>query len=337
MNLKKIYWFLVLFFACQTWTSAQKGLLAEYYNGTNFEKLVFKRYDYQLDFDWGLSGPKRGVVNTSYYSVKWTGHITVPVTGVYRFSATVDDGFRVWINNVQVLDYWDLHNSDEFEKKVQLQQGKMYPIRVEYFNAMLHGVFKLYWQVPNQDVSVVEAKYLSHTMPAKPSSATVKPPIAPITEKPLPATLAPPTKSPKPKPTVATTIPTVTQASPPAPVLMAETDADASSKVIFFEIGAETFTQNSAERLEKLNKYMQLHPSYKLKLMGHTDVLGDAQLNQVLSEKRAKAVAQYLVNKGLKPDRMLMYGYGSQQPVFAKPQTEAEHATNRRVAFEFIK
>ena len=67
-------------------------------------------------------------------------------------------------------------------------------------------------------------------------------------------------------------------------------------------------------------------------MAGHTDADGEDGFNQALSEKRAQAVADYLVKAGLPADRFTAMGYGSTQPV-AGNDTDEGKAQNRRIDF----
>ena len=68
---------------------------------------------------------------------------------------------------------------------------------------------------------------------------------------------------------------------------------------------------------------------------GHTDNIGTSKSNQLLSENRAKAVYDYLVEKGITKERMTTKGYGDTKPV-ADNGTEAGRAENRRTEFKII-
>lgn len=75
-----------------------------------------------------------------------------------------------------------------------------------------------------------------------------------------------------------------------------------------------------------VNKYGKTH----LSIVGHTDSTGSASYNRQLSQKRAGAVEQYLLNKGVIPQRLAVYGMGEEQPR-ATNATEAGRRLNRRV------
>jgi outer membrane protein OmpA-like peptidoglycan-associated protein len=73
----------------------------------------------------------------------------------------------------------------------------------------------------------------------------------------------------------------------------------------------------------------------KLRVEGHTDSDGDMASNQALSEKRAHAVVEWLVNHGVEPQRLVAVGCGSKDPLF--PNDSAEHkARNRRTEFDIV-
>lgn len=75
-----------------------------------------------------------------------------------------------------------------------------------------------------------------------------------------------------------------------------------------------------------LNEYEQT----TIDVIGHTDSVGSDAYNQALSERRASAVAQYLVNQGVLADRIFVAGRGESQPI-ASNETEEGRARNRRV------
>jgi outer membrane protein OmpA-like peptidoglycan-associated protein len=67
-----------------------------------------------------------------------------------------------------------------------------------------------------------------------------------------------------------------------------------------------------------------------IEVIGHTDIMGSVEYNQQLSLRRAKAVQDWLVGKGISPDRLSFTGYGSTQPV-ASNETSLGRSQNRRV------
>ena len=73
-------------------------------------------------------------------------------------------------------------------------------------------------------------------------------------------------------------------------------------------------------------------PEAKIEVAGHTDNVGDAAYNIDLSERRAKAVVDYLVQSGVAAERLSAKGYGETQPLDTN-DTEDGRANNRRIEF----
>ena len=73
----------------------------------------------------------------------------------------------------------------------------------------------------------------------------------------------------------------------------------------------------------------------KVEIAGHTDSVGDDEYNQVLSEKRAKAVKDFLVSEGCDADQLITIGYGRSKPVESNESDEGR-AKNRRVEIRFV-
>jgi len=101
---------------------------------------------------------------------------------------------------------------------------------------------------------------------------------------------------------------------------------------IRFESGRATIDPDSAGLLDRLIETALRCPNASIEVAGHTDGDGDDGFNQVLSEKRAQSVTDYLVRAGLPAERFTAIGYGSTQPV-ASNDTDEGKAQNRRIDF----
>ena len=101
---------------------------------------------------------------------------------------------------------------------------------------------------------------------------------------------------------------------------------------IQFETGKDVILKPSFPILDQIVKAMKENPSYKLKINGHTDNVGDAVKNKNLSEKRAASVKNYLLKNGVEEIRMETAGYGDTLPV-ADNKTKDGQKQNRRVEF----
>ena len=101
---------------------------------------------------------------------------------------------------------------------------------------------------------------------------------------------------------------------------------------IQFETAKSTIKPVSFKILDDVAKVLAENPTYLVEIQGHTDNVGKKDANQLLSENRAKAVRDYLINKGIDEKRMTSNGYGDTKPVL--PNTNAKNkAKNRRVEF----
>ena len=106
-------------------------------------------------------------------------------------------------------------------------------------------------------------------------------------------------------------------------------------KNVFFQTGKYTLLDISIVELDKVVEMMQHHPTLRIELGGHTDNVGNAAANQKLSEQRAKAVYDYLVQHGIAAGRLSYKGYGQTQPV-ADNSTADGRRQNRRTVFTII-
>ncbi|SRR6266567_508223 len=99
---------------------------------------------------------------------------------------------------------------------------------------------------------------------------------------------------------------------------------------IHFETGKATILPNSESVLTEIAKMLQQNPDVKVSIEGHTDNVGSAASNQVLSEKRAQAVVARLTLHGIDPSRLKAKGWGGSKAVDDN-NTEDGRAKNRRV------
>ncbi|MCF8297913.1 MAG: OmpA family protein [Saprospiraceae bacterium] len=106
-------------------------------------------------------------------------------------------------------------------------------------------------------------------------------------------------------------------------------------KNIFFDTGKSTLRKESTSELERLQKLMEDVPTLKIEISGHTDNVGSETMNQGLSEKRAKAVVDYLIGKGIDQARLTYKGFGFAQPI-ATNDTEEGRQQNRRTEFKIV-
>ena len=99
---------------------------------------------------------------------------------------------------------------------------------------------------------------------------------------------------------------------------------------VLFDAGKSDLRPEAREALAKLSGIVLNYPSLRLTIEGHTDNTGSAEINQTLSEQRANAVRDYLVNQGLDASSLSAQGLGTSNPV-ADNGTAEGRQKNRRV------
>lgn len=104
---------------------------------------------------------------------------------------------------------------------------------------------------------------------------------------------------------------------------------------ILFETNSSTLSTQSQDALTKFGQSLQNNAQTNIVISGHTDNTGTDAINQPLSEKRAISVKNYLVSKGVSPNRMTTIGNGSNQPV-ADNTSEQGRQKNRRVEIVIV-
>ncbi|MFV8458591.1 OmpA family protein [Vibrio owensii] len=113
------------------------------------------------------------------------------------------------------------------------------------------------------------------------------------------------------------------------PVMMTKTHKEEYGTGTF-EFDSATLTDSVSERLDNFVNFLNEYPQAQVEVTGYTDSSGPAAYNQKLSERRAQAVADYLVAAGIDADRFTVKGMGEENPV-ADNSTHEGREKNRRV------
>jgi OOP family OmpA-OmpF porin len=104
---------------------------------------------------------------------------------------------------------------------------------------------------------------------------------------------------------------------------------------INFKLKSAALLKNSLPILDRASEVLKNYPELKLEISGHTDNRGKADFNRDLSQKRAEAVRDYLVMKGIAADRLVAIGYGLDRPI-ADNKSESGRSKNRRTEFRIV-
>lgn len=105
---------------------------------------------------------------------------------------------------------------------------------------------------------------------------------------------------------------------------------------IYFDFDKTILRPESYPELDKVVDMMNTNPKLEIEIAGHTDNKGSDSYNQTLSQGRAEAVREYVVNQGIGGDRITAVGYGESKPETSN-DTEEGRQINRRVEFTVLK
>ncbi|MBJ6109064.1 OmpA family protein [Hymenobacter sp. BT523] len=346
------------------------GLKGDYYEGTNFEKYVLTRRDATINFNWGQQPPAPRLPAEDF-SVRWTGWLMPPTSGKYVFHVTVDDGIRLWLNDRLLLNEWRGQPQSSYTAAVELRAGEPYRLRVDYCQYGLDTRVFVTWEQPAATAASwrnlwgmtsekarpepISAAYLFQNNPkpvARPAAsaaaapapkalpaASVAPPPAPR-RAPRTATVVPRPRrpaAPEPRPAPAPTV-------PPPPAAVAAADSSRPARLanlavgeaiilpdLYFDQGQARLLPAVRTALDGLAAALRARPALRFEVQGHTDNVGNAELNRQLSQQRAEAVCLYLTAHGVAEGQLRPVGYGGTQPV-ADNADPAQRPRNRRVA-----
>lgn len=114
-------------------TTSPTGLLGQYFsNMTLAAPETVDQVDQTVNFNWNGASPVSGVPTTQWSS-RWSGMVVTPQTDNYTFYVTADDGVRLWVNGVKLVDAWVDQGPTEYSGTLPLIANHAYPIVVEYY------------------------------------------------------------------------------------------------------------------------------------------------------------------------------------------------------------
>lgn len=180
-----------------SWQASYTGWVGRYYNNTDRSgNPVIKRDDATLDFDWGLGSPAPEI-QTDNFSVDWQRSVNFAVAGNYVFTATVDDGIRVYVDGNPVIDSYGAGNKVVTGTR-NLNAGA-HAIQVQYVEYSLNAKIKLEWE---------------RVVPPAPPTPTMTFTPPPASATPMATATASATPIPPPPPPMTSTVPPPPSATP---------------------------------------------------------------------------------------------------------------------------
>jgi hypothetical protein len=135
------------------------GLKAEYFDNRDFTNLLVTRVDAAVNFDWGSGAPAAGM-GPDDFAVRWTGQVKPKFSEGYTFITTSDDGIRLWVNGVQIINNWTDHGPTDNTGTITLVAGQSYDLKLEFYEKGGGAVSKLSWQSAQQTREIIPASRL---------------------------------------------------------------------------------------------------------------------------------------------------------------------------------
>ena len=139
----------------------QHGLKADYYlvsSSYNFSELKATGVDSTLDFSDLTSILKSKTGSDTFAGIRWTGQIQADVTGAYTFYAIGDNGFKLWVNDQLIIDFWQNQwDKEQTSTSINLTAGQKYKFRLEYFQATGGANLHVSWSAPGLTKEIIPA------------------------------------------------------------------------------------------------------------------------------------------------------------------------------------
>ena len=128
----------------------------------------------------------------------------------------------------------------------------------------------------------------------------------------------------------------LTKPTPKEPVVIAPPAVDFSFQVLY-DYDKSDLRKASTVSCENLLAYLTKNPTVRVEVSGHTCDIGSKDYNQNLSTQRAKVVANYLIERGIDANRVVVTGYNFEKPSVPNDNQEKTRQLNRRTEFEVLK
>src|SRR6185436_19263743 len=102
------------------------------------------RDDPAIDFGWTLSSPDTALP-FDWYSVRWSASLVAPASSPVRIGVEGNDGYRLYLDGVLLIDNWRKQSYRTMTKEVRLERGRSYDIKLEYYENTGGARVKLVW------------------------------------------------------------------------------------------------------------------------------------------------------------------------------------------------
>lgn len=155
------------------------GLIGNYFDNADLTNPRMTRRDPEIHFDWGNGSPDP-LIGVDSFSVRWTGFVEPLYSQRYTFYSKSDNGRRLWVNNVLIIDKWLNDWDSTYTGTITLEAGRKYSLRYEYFELYGGANTRLEWSSTSQVREIIQSARLYpdsasvaviHTNPELPGDA----------------------------------------------------------------------------------------------------------------------------------------------------------------------
>jgi beta-glucosidase len=130
----------------------ENGLVGEYYNNNNLEGQPFlRRVDNKIEFNWWDETPAEGLQDNRF-SIRWSGYLLAPETGEYCIGGEGIYKYTLDFNGEQIVKFSSIHHPLKVYKKIKLEKGKLYAVRIEFTDTKGMALMNLLWKLPQKDL-----------------------------------------------------------------------------------------------------------------------------------------------------------------------------------------
>ena len=140
------------------------GLRGTYYDNVDFSALRRARLDATVNFTWGAGAPS-STMQADTFSARWTGQVQPRLTQNYKFHTRTDDGVRLWVNGVLLIDKWLDQGVEWRSASIALTAGQKYDLVMEYYENGGDANCQLYWSAYSLLKEIIPAAQLYRPPP----------------------------------------------------------------------------------------------------------------------------------------------------------------------------
>ncbi len=150
---------LIFYREYSTVPDSSTGVQATYYDNQDLTGSTLTRLEPRIDTDYGTASPSPNL-GPDQFSVQWTGQVAVDRAETYRFYTQTDDGARLWVDGVPLVNDWTDHGVVENSGTIALTAG-LHDLRMQFYDNGGAALARLLWSSPTTPKAVVPTDHLA--------------------------------------------------------------------------------------------------------------------------------------------------------------------------------